>query len=238
MVPDSLLVVVGREAESQLALRKALMLARHTGARVELLLCEPEPVTAASRGSACRILEALRGSIAADDVTIETHWAGGASLREAIACRLADARDCIVLRSIAGATASGSARSAAAERDLLLGCDAPLWLTRRAAWAPQPRFVLGSAAGSGEAWTGTAARLARALARGCGAQVERAARGELPSRIDAFFAPAARPGEAAATAWVEGLIRQLDCDLVFVPAAAAAGALPFSPWRDAPVLSS
>lgn len=239
---QSLLVVVGRESESQVSLRKAVVLARHLGVRVELFLCESEPVTAASEASAMRILDALRSSIAADDVTIGTGWAGGISLREGVARRLFDHRPSLVLRSISAGAKSGVGRVSPAERELVTGgCQAPLWLARRSAWAPHPRFMVSpdTEAQRCPAWGNSALQLARMLARGARADVE-VREGVLADSVDALFLPAPRPGDVVAEARIEGLVERLDCDLVFVPRARTSGDVPaaLSARRAAPALSS
>jgi hypothetical protein len=225
---QSLLVVVGRESESQDSLRKAVILARHLGAQVDVFLCESEPATAASEASAHRILDALRGSITADDVRIATGWAGGTSLWDGIAGRMALRRTCLVLRSIAGAAASGRARATGAERELMRRCAVPLWLARRAAWAPRPRFAVDSASAdcaSTAAWIRSAMHLAETVARGCRADIE-LAKGADAGAIDALFVPSSGAGDGAAVARAEGLFQQVDCDLVLVPPAGADGAAP------------
>ncbi len=240
---QSLLVVVGRESESQASLRKAMVVARHLGACVDLLLCESEPSSPASEAGATRILEALRGSIAADAVLIETSWAGGVSLRAGIARRLGVRRSSLVVRSICGSADAGSRRASLAERELVSGgFHAPLWLSRRPAWAPSPRFGLAPDLGARgcPAWSDSARQLARVLARGSPAEVE-LLQGSPPAAIDALLLPAPGPGDGAAAARAQGLVDEVDCDLVFVPTAGMSGAVAesFSPRRlDAPALWS
>jgi hypothetical protein len=238
----SLLVVVGRESESQDSLRKAVILARHLGAQVDVFLCESEPPTTASEASAHRILDALRGSITADDVRISTAWAAGTSLWDGIAGRLALRRTCLVLRSIAGAAGIGRARASGAERELMRRCDVPLWLARRAAWAPRPRFAVDSAAAhcaGTEAWIRSAMDLAGAVARGCRADIE-LAKGADAGAIDALFVPSSGVGDGTAVERAERLFQRVDCDLVLVPPAVAGDAAVswVSPGRVARALSS
>src|SRR5688572_26184156 len=82
----SILVVIERGDASQHALRKACVLARHFGAKLELFLCDAERAytmrhaydrrgVAEARASCVtdgrRFLDALRKSVAADDIDID-----------------------------------------------------------------------------------------------------------------------------------------------------------------------
>lgn len=244
MVADvhSLLVVVGRDSESQVSLRKAVVLARHLGTRVDLLLCDAEPVSVASEASAARILEGLRGSIAADDVVIETSWAGGTSLRDGISRRLGARRSTLVLRSIGGCEDSVRRRATPAERELLSsGCEAPLWLARRAAWAPNPRLAMAPDPRVRRCpiWGQAAVQCATMLARGSRVDLE-VLEGTPPGSLDALLLPMPRAGDGAACARAMSLVDGLDCDLVLIPTATESGGAlrPLSRRRAAPALSS
>lgn len=218
---ESVLVVVGRAPESQVGLRKAVVLARHFSATLELLLCEPDPVTDAMQAGAQRVLAALRGSIAAGDVQVETSWVGGASLSDGIARRVAARRPGIVLRSVAGPAELGRLPIGLADRELLRSCEAPLLLTRRASWAPRPRFAVGTPEhwvdpatepGSGRDW---ACEFARALAGGCHGEVAEVA---MTSGIDALLVPQPGPEQGIGSSVAEILLDEDECDLIVMPA--------------------
>ena len=82
----SMLVIVERALEAQVALQKASVMARHFGAGIEIFSCAAErtwsrrsvsggqgadEARAGCLADSKRLLDALRSSIAADDITID-----------------------------------------------------------------------------------------------------------------------------------------------------------------------
>src|SRR3569833_694983 len=112
----SILAVIDPTDESRHVVVKAMVLARHFRARVELFLCDSEqaytlrhaydPAGRLSANRAClagglEYLESIRRSIA-EDVTITTHVATSSPLYEAIVHRVLEVRPDLVIKSASG----------------------------------------------------------------------------------------------------------------------------------------
>jgi universal stress protein E len=159
MVPvdklTSILVVVDPADESRHVLNKAMILARHFHARLELFLCDSENAYALShsydaRGvsaarEAClatgyRYLEAVRRTLA-EDVEITTHVACESPLYEAIVRRALETRPDLVIKGAAGARPLRRFSLDANDWQLARACPVALMLTRGRPWNARPRFA-------------------------------------------------------------------------------------------------
>ncbi len=137
----SILAVVERDQQGQHALRKALVLARHAGARIELFLCEPATGAGRSRLEEGRAyLQALRNSVVAEDVPIAIDIACASPTYSGIVSKVAASRPDLVVRQI-GTGGSSVATLTATDTHLIAACPVPLLLTRGRTWEPRPRFA-------------------------------------------------------------------------------------------------
>jgi universal stress protein E len=151
----SILVVIDPADETRHVLAKAMVLARHFGARLELFLCDSENAYALSHAydatgvaaarRAClscghRYLDAVRRSLA-EDVQVTAHVACESPLYEAIVHRVLATRPDLVLKSAAGHHVHGRYSLDANDWQLARTCPAPLMLTRGQHWRAIPRFA-------------------------------------------------------------------------------------------------
>lgn len=185
---SSILVVIERDEASHQALTKAYMLARHFGARLELFLCDAEHAYALrhaydSRGVAearevCladgrRYLEALRQSVAAEDISITVDVACESPQYEGIVHKVLRSCPDLVVKATAPRANNGVPLSAT-DWHLARTCPVPLLLARRRPWSPQPRIAAAVDLSPGET-PGLARAIARTgefLARGCHGRLE------------------------------------------------------------------
>jgi universal stress protein E len=182
------ILVVAERTGGRAALRRALILARHFRARIELFLCDAEHAYALRhlydrRGaeearSAClldarRYLEALRSSVVNADVEIEIDAACDSPAYEGIVRKVLDAAPDLVVKEIAPGDNRG-VTLATTDWHLIRTCPAPLMLTHGRAWHPVPRFAAAVDV-SGEESPGLArliAHTAEFLKGGCGATLD------------------------------------------------------------------
>jgi universal stress protein E len=151
----SILAVIDPADETRHVVVKAMVLARHFGARLELFLCDSESafslrhaydldgVTAARRQCIATgqvYLDAVRRSLA-EDVSITTHVACESPLYEAIVHRVQQARPDIVIKSAAGHHPMRRFTLDANDWQLARTCPVPLMLTRGRPWSPAGRFA-------------------------------------------------------------------------------------------------
>jgi universal stress protein E len=184
----SILAVLDPADETRHVVAKAMVLARHFGARLELFLCDSEnafslrhsydPTGVAQAERVCltnghRYLEAVRRSLA-EDVSITTHVACASPLYEAIVHRVQETRPDIVIKSAAGHRPSQRFTLDANDWQLARTCPVPLMLTRGRPWSAQGRFL--AAVDVGDSNNGGLARsvlqTAGFLALGCRGQLD------------------------------------------------------------------
>jgi hypothetical protein len=200
----SILLLVERGDRVHEGLNKALMLARHFHARLDLFLCDtegyvqlqPGPFAAGARTRAWCIaegsdyLQALRKSIVAPDVEIASEAVCHGSLREAVAEKAARSATDLIVKTTEASRRDAGGRGAA-EWAAIAACPAPLLLTRGRSWRPVPQFAaaLELSQRSTSASTRAVADLSEALALVCGAELDllwvgpgRAAECDDPSR--------------------------------------------------------
>jgi universal stress protein E len=184
----SILAVIDPADESRHVVAKAMVLARHFRARVELFLCDSEraytlrhtydPVGLPAANRACVVdgmqyLESIRRSIA-EDVTVTTHVTSASPLYEAIVHRALETRPDLVIKSAAGHHPLQRFTLDANDWQLARTCPVPLMLTRGRPWSAAGRF----AAAVDVSDTGNAS-LARSILQtagfltlGCGGQLD------------------------------------------------------------------
>lgn len=184
----SIMAVIDPADETRHVVVKALVLARHFGARLELFLCDSEhafalrhaydPTGVAEAQRQClaeglRYLDAVRRSVP-EDVPITTFSACESPLYEAIVRRALELRPDLVIKSPAGHHPLQRFTLDANDWQLARTCPTPLMLTRGRPWSAQPRFA--AAVDLGDPEGGSLARCilqtAGFLSPGCRAQLE------------------------------------------------------------------
>ena len=195
----SILAAVDRDGNrAKRVATKALALARLTGARVELFVCdaeaafsrrhqyEPEAAARAKESSLIesrRYLESLRRGLAAGDVEISLSVACESPLYEGIVRAVRHHRPDLVVRGAAAAAPLDPN-----DWELVRACPAPLLLTRGQTWNPRPVIAaaVDVAPGESEELTRAIVRVAAAFARAAGGTIEIMHAG----RFDASLPPA------------------------------------------------
>jgi len=184
----SILVVIDRADESRYVLTKAMILARHFRARLELFLCDSENAYALSHSydttgitvarEACliaghRYLDALRRSLA-EDVEITTHVACASPLYEAVVRRALETQPDLVIKSAAGHHPMRRLTLDANDWQLARTCPSALMLTRGRSWLARPRFAAAIDIGDPDGATLARSILETAgfMAGGCKADLE------------------------------------------------------------------
>jgi universal stress protein E len=152
----SIMAIVDRDGQNRHVLAKAMVLARHFQAKVELFMCDAEHAYALrhaydSRGIAAaretcltetrEFLEALRLGIGAEDVPISTFAACESPLYEGIVHRVLESCPDLVIKAAAGEHPMRRFTLDANDWQLARTCPVPLMLTRGRPWQPQPRFA-------------------------------------------------------------------------------------------------
>jgi universal stress protein E len=148
----SILVVVDRSPSAADAVRKAVLLARAAGARVELFMCDAERGYSLSQAfvptgveqarqagllDSRRHLETLKRMANAEDVTITIDAACESPLYESIVKKVMRDRPDLVIKNVAGTLN----RFDVTDWQLMRACPATLLLTRGRQWQSPPRFA-------------------------------------------------------------------------------------------------
>ncbi|HEY1283775.1 MAG TPA: universal stress protein [Steroidobacteraceae bacterium] len=151
----SILVVVDPADETRQVLSKAMILARHFRARLELFICDSEnayalthaydPTGVAEARKACltsghRYLDAIRRSLA-EDVPVTLHVACESPLYEAVVHRALETKPDLVIKGAAGRHPLQRFALDANDWQLARTCPVALMLTRGQPWNAQPRFA-------------------------------------------------------------------------------------------------
>ncbi len=204
----SILAALDRDgSQAKQVAAKSVTLARLTGARLELFLCDAEtafncqhqyePETAARAKESCLIesrsyLEALRRGLAARDVEVSVSVACESPLYEGIVHAVERSHPDLVIRGVAAA-----APLQPNDWELVCACPAPLLLTRARPWKARPLIAaaVDVAPGESEALTVSILRAAGLLAKVAGGTVEVMHAG----RFDALPGPALDARRAALT---------------------------------------
>lgn len=166
-----ILLVVERGERVHAGLAKALTLARHTRAHLELFLCETDSYLQASEPRLQRghdYLRALRDGVLCADVVIDDEVAWAPSLLRGVAEKLRRTPVQMVVR-VAGQLNSAMAIFA---RHLIGHSGIPLLLTRGRPWQAVPRFVAVLDPAPGAAARAPIGQLSELLKHCSGAQMD------------------------------------------------------------------
>ena len=183
----SILLLVERGDRVHEGLNKALMLARHFHARLDLFLCDtegymqfhPGVMATDTRTRAYCVaegtdyLQALRKSIVAPDVEIASEAVCHRSLREAVLAKTERSATDLIVKTTEASRRDAGGR-AAADWAAVAACPVPLLLTRGRSWRPVPQFAaaLEMPDTSMSAATRAVADLGSTLASVCGAELD------------------------------------------------------------------
>lgn len=184
----SILVVVDPADGTRHVIAKAMVLARHFGARIELFMCDSEQAYAFRHSydvtginEARRVclangqtyLDAIRRSVA-EDVAISTHVACESPLYEAIVHRVQQSQPDLVIKSAAGHRPLRRFTLDTNDWQLARTCPVPLMLTRGRPWNARPHFVaaVDVADPQGEALARSILQTAGHFASGCRAELD------------------------------------------------------------------
>jgi universal stress protein E len=183
----SILVIAERSGEVAGALQKACIVGRHFGATIELFACDAEHAYMAEhaydpRGvsdavTQClsdsrRFLEAMRSSIAAEDLEIRTSVACETPLYAGIVRKVRELMPDLVIRCVESRDNKRQSALNSTDWQLLRTCPAPLMLTRGRTWHPVPRIAAGVDLGGAPAANHSVLVSAAYLASGCGGDLE------------------------------------------------------------------
>lgn len=187
--PDSILVVADRSPADSELLVKSARLAKHFGARLELLLCDSEHAYALEHAyersgvetvrqhcvaDALAYLARLRGSAPAQGVEVSIDASCHSPLYEGIVAKVLSARPDLVIKGAGDVDARGRATFDANDWQLMRACPVSLMLTRGRRWSPRPRFA--AAVDVSEEETEGLAKLilrsAESMARPCDGELE------------------------------------------------------------------
>ena len=154
--PRFILVVVDREHDASGLIAKAVTLARQTGGRIELFLCESEQAYELSHAydregieEACAeitrqaraYLRNLRSCANAPDVDITIDARCESPLYEGIVREVLRSTPDLVIKAAAGSDSQHHDTPDPNDWQLMRTCPAPLLLTRGRAWRTPPRFA-------------------------------------------------------------------------------------------------
>jgi nucleotide-binding universal stress UspA family protein len=183
---SSILLLVERGDQGHHALNKALLLARHLHARLELFLCDTERYSsvrsngdeAADTSLAIRLAEAheylraLRKSMLVTDVEVTSDAVCHVSLRAALADKLRHGDVDLVVKGVVPAGDGHGHR--AIDWPLVASCRVPLLLTRSRPWHPVPRFAaaVDLQDRQGRALSSAITAIGESLSHSCGAELE------------------------------------------------------------------
>lgn len=183
----SILVIAERSGEGPGALQKACIIARHFGAAIELFTCDAEHAYMAEhaydpRGvsdavTRCladsrRFLEALRSSIAAEDLEIRTSVTCETPLHAGIVRKVRELMPDLVIRCVESRGAQRQSVLNSTDWQLVRTCPAPLLLTRGRTWHPVPRIAAGIDLGGPADVSRGVLGAAAYLASGCSGELE------------------------------------------------------------------
>lgn len=132
-----LLVVVEPSETAPATLARAILLARHFLARIDLLLCARRDAVEAGE----RFLQGLVAAVAARDVAIDPCARAGPSIAEIVAARLREAPADLVIKHPDGRAAPRRRMWSSNDWQLLQACPCNVLLTRGRPWRAVPRFA-------------------------------------------------------------------------------------------------
>jgi universal stress protein E len=199
-----ILVVVDSFEPTQQVLAKAMVIARHFGACLELFLCDSahayvlkhaydQEGTERARqhclANARTYLDSLRRSVLADDVQITIDVACDSPLYESVVHKVLRSSPDLVIRSVTGGRTQGGSALDATDWELARTCPVPLMLTHGRPWCARPSFAaaVDISQSDSAAMVRLILRSAEFLARGCHADLD-ALYSELPDEDAARYA--------------------------------------------------
>jgi nucleotide-binding universal stress UspA family protein len=147
---NRLLVVVEPSDTAARVLARAILIARYTKSRIDLLLAARSDGAAAGE----RFLTGLLASVVAEGVPIRPYVRTGNSLADIVGERQRKQPADLILKHPNGRDGAGRGLWNSNDWQLLRACEAPLLLTQGTPWHPQPRFAAatdesGAKAGAG-----------------------------------------------------------------------------------------
>jgi len=190
MFINKILVVAERASGSQAALQKAVMIARHFGATIELFTCDAEhsyalgdDVESTAIVTRClaesrRFLAALRGSVSARDIDFTSEAACAATVGEGVCKQVLVSAPSLVVKSFTETGVATAPLASVTDLYLMRCCPAPLLLTYGRSWHPVPKIGVmidrqgGSSAGGSGSSTRALRTAAEHLAAGCHGKIE------------------------------------------------------------------
>ena len=152
---SSILVVIDPRDETRHVVTKAIVLARHFRASLELFLCDSDQIFILRHAYDCagiedavracvargeRYLDSIRRSIP-EDVAICTHVSAVSPLYDAVVRRVLESKPDLVIKSAACYHPLQRFTLDANDWQLARACPAPLMLTRGRPWSPRPAFA-------------------------------------------------------------------------------------------------
>jgi universal stress protein E len=186
---NKILVVVDSFEPTQRVLAKAMVMARHFGASLELFLCDSEHAYVLKHrydqegierarqqclANARSYLESLRRSVLADDVQISIDVACDSPLYESVVHKALRSSPDLVIRSVTREQTQGRCGLDTNDWELARTCPVPLMLTHGRPWNAQPSFAAAVDVSENEP-AGMVRLIMQAagfLARGCHAELD------------------------------------------------------------------
>lgn len=241
----SILVLADRASEAQAALRKASVMARHFNASIELFACDtdhawaiddPSPAALAAISTCLagteRYLDALRGSVAGNDLRITTRAACANSIEEGIDSRVRALHPDLVIKTLMALSDTTPMPPHALEMQLMCGCAVPLLVTRGRSWRPSTKFAAAiELDGHDPRLIASLVESVQFLAQGCGGEhslirgssVEEIQNFVEQNQIDVLVigGPKASSWRGPEPSTTERLLSVLKCDVLIVPCSVA-----------------
>jgi len=243
-VLSSILVLADRASEAEAAVRKASVMARHFEANIEIFACDtehawaiddPSPAAKAVISSCLlgteRYLDALRGSVAGNDLQITTRAACASSMEEGIRDRVRASHPDLVIKTLMPASDTAPMSPRPLEMQLMRCCAVPLLVTRGRSWRPTTKFAAAvDLDGHDPARVRDLIASVEFLAHGCsgehalvrGRSVEEIVRFVEQHQIDVLVmdGPAEGSWQGPEPSLIERLLSVLECDVLILPSAA------------------
>jgi universal stress protein E len=186
---NSILVVLDSFEPTQQVVAKAMVMARHFGAFLELFLCDSEHAYVLKHAydkegmdgarqhclaNARSYLESLRRSVLTDDVQISIDVACDSPLYVSVVHKVLRSRPDLVIRNVTREQTQGRFSFDAKDWELARTCPVPLMLTYGRPWRAQPSFAAAVDMSENElvGMVRAIMQSAKFLARGCHADLD------------------------------------------------------------------
>ncbi len=241
----SILVLADRASEAEAAVRKASVMARHFKANIEIFACDtdhawaiddPSPaarsVISSCLAGAERYLDALRGSVAGNDLQITTRAACASSMEEGISDRVRTSHPDLVIKTLMAASDTAPMPPRPLEMQMMRCCAVPLLVTRGRSWRPTTKFAAAvDLDGHDPTLVANLIESVQFLAQGCGGEhvlihgrsIDAIGRYVEHHQIDVLMiaGPAEGSWKGPEPSLTERLLSVLQCDVLILPAAAS-----------------